>query len=83
MSREYVGSYLSEKFGLLHVTEKNGKLYLWPDPIPGKEELISSSDTTFYFEGESLEWEFFKDKEGKVIGLGLKGDRGNMGSKKD
>ena len=75
----YVGSYLTPGFGLLHITQEHGKLYLRPDPIPGKEELVPSSDTTFYFRDQSVEWEFFLDPEGNVIGFGSRGQPGTMG----
>ena len=77
--KNYVGRYLSKVFGLLHVTEEDGKLLLRPDPIPGKEELVPSSDTTFYFANQDIEWQFFLDDQGKVIGLGLKGKPETMG----
>jgi len=77
----YVGSYLSPRFGLLHITKDNNKLYLRPNPIPGKEELIPSSDTTFYFKDKSVEWEFYFDDNGMVIGLGLRGKPNTMGEK--
>ncbi len=76
----YVGQYESQ-FGLLHITLEEGKLYLRPDPIPGKEELIPSSKTTFYFGDQDLEWEFFINDNGKVIGLGMKGNQSGMGKK--
>ncbi len=77
----YVSQYLTKNFGLLHITKENGKLYLRPDPIPGKEELVPSSDTTFYFANQGLDWEFFLDEQGTVIGLGIKGRPDTMGSK--
>ncbi len=80
--RKYIGSYESQ-FGLLHITLENGKLFLRPDPIPGREELIPSSETTFYFGNQDLEWEFFKDDMGNVIGLGLKGNRSTMGKRQE
>lgn len=79
--QKYVGRYQSQ-FGLLHITLEDGKLYLRPDPIPGKEELIPSSKTTFYFGDQDLEWEFFLDDDGKVIGLGMKGNQAGMGQRK-
>ncbi len=79
--KSYVGSYLSPAFGLLHITEANGKLYLRPDPVPGKEELIPSSDATFFFANQPIEWEFFKNDKGEVIGLGFKGDRASISPK--
>jgi len=78
---QYVGSYTSD-FGLVHITAENGKLFLRPDPIPGKEELVPSSDTTFYFAQQNLEWQFYFDNEGTVIGFGIRGDRENMGVRK-
>lgn len=78
---KYVGKYLSEAFGLLHITAENGKLYLRPDPIPGKEELVPSSDATFYFSDQALEWEFYLDERDNVKGLGLKGKPETMGPK--
>ncbi|MEL7004753.1 MAG: serine hydrolase, partial [Bacteroidota bacterium] len=59
---QYIGKYLSPTFGLLHVTSEVGKLYIRPDPVPGREELIPSTNTTFYFGHQDLEWEFFKDE---------------------
>ena len=81
--KKYVGQYLTKTFGLLHITEENGKLYLRPDPIPGKEELVPSSDRTFFFANQAVEWEFFLDEDGGVLGLGLKGKPGTMGPKKN
>ena len=78
---KYVGSYLTPGFGLLHISKENGKLYLRPDPIPGKEELIPSSDSTFYFKDQSVEWQFFFDAEGNVKGFGSKGQPESMGEK--
>lgn len=79
--KDYIGSYLSPAFGLLHITEANGKLYLRPDPVPGKEELIPSSDTTFFFANQPIEWEFFKNDKGEVTGLSFKGDRASISPK--
>lgn len=78
---KYTGKYLSDAFGLLHVSHENGKLYLRPDPVPGKEELVPSSNTTFYFAGQGIEWEFYLDENEQVIGLGLKGKPETMGKK--
>lgn len=78
---KYIGAYESQ-FGIVHISTENGKLFLRPDPIPGKEELIPASDTTFYFKDQNLEWEFFLDEQGAVIGFGIKGDRENMGTPK-
>ena len=79
----YVGSYLSKGFGLLHVTKEDDKLYVRPDPIPGKEELIPSSDTTFYFADKSVEWEFFLNEDGSVKGFGFKGKPETIGIKQN
>lgn len=79
--KKYVGQYLTENFGLLHVSQENGRLYLRPDPIPGKEELVPSSDTTFYFTNGGIEWEFFLNKKDEVIGFGIKGRPDLMGPK--
>jgi len=79
--KKYTGEYLTKAFGLLHITEENGKLYLRPDPIPGKEELIPSSETTFYFGDQGIDWEFFLDEQGNVIGLGIRGRPETMGPK--
>jgi CubicO group peptidase (beta-lactamase class C family) len=78
---KYVGSYLTPGFGLLHITVENEKLYLRPDPIPGKEELVPSSDTTFYFKDQSVEWQFFLDDQGNVKGFGSKGKPESIGEK--
>lgn len=77
---KYTGSYLSN-FGLIHISTSEGRLFLRPDAIPGKEELIPSSDTTFYFKGQNLSWEFFLNDEEEVVGFGIEGDRENMGIK--
>jgi CubicO group peptidase (beta-lactamase class C family) len=81
--KEYVGSYLTPNMGLLHVSIENQKLYLRPNPIPGKEELIPSSDSTFYFSNQDLQWQFYRDGSGEVIGFGIKGDRENIGIKQN
>lgn len=78
---EYKGSYLTPNMGLLHLSVEKDKLYLRPDPIPGKERLIPSSDTTFYFKNQNLIWQIYRDEEGKVMGFGLRGDKKNMGIK--
>ena len=44
-------------------------------------ESMGPSTTTFFFEGQPVEWEFFKDEKGKVIGLGFKGQPETMGKK--
>ena len=79
--KTYVGQYLSDVFGLLHITLDQGKLYLRPNPVPDSELLVPSSDSTFFFEGQPVEWEFFKDEKGKVIGLGFKDQPETMGKK--
>lgn len=81
--KEYTGSYLTPNLGLLHISTENGKLYLRPDPVPGREELVPSSDSTFYFRNQDLEWQFYHNEKGGVIGFGFKGDRKNMGIKQD
>ena len=78
---KYVGQYDLSGFGLLHITKQNGKLYLRPDAVPGKEELVPSSDTSFYFKEQDIEWEFFVDDKGDVIGFGFKGKPEAMGKK--
>ena len=75
---EYVGSYLSG-FGLVHVSREGGRLFLRPDAIPGREELVPSSDSTFFFAGQNLEWAFYRDGAGEVVGFGIAGDRAGMG----
>lgn len=80
---KYVGSYLTPRFGLLHITQEDGTLYLRPNPIPGKEALVPSSETTFYFKDQSVEWEFFLDNAGNVKGFGLKGVPESMGEKQE
>ena len=79
--KKYTGSYLTPGFGLLHISTEDGKLFLRPDPIPGKEELVPSSDTTFYFQDQSVEWQFFLDDQGNVKGFGSKGKPESMGEK--
>lgn len=81
--KQYTGNYLTPNLGLLHISIENGKLYLRPDPVPGKEELVPSSDSTFYFRNQDLEWQFYNNGKGDVIGFGFKGDRKNMGIKQD
>lgn len=78
---KYVGTYKSTMFGKVHVSSENGKLYLRPDPIPGKEELVPASDTIFYFKNQNLEWQFYLNDDQKVKGFGLKGDPNMMGLK--
>lgn len=81
--QQYTGRYLTPNLGLLYISTENGKLYLRPDPVPGKEELVPSSDSTFYFRNQDLEWQFYHSGKGDVIGFGFKGDRKNMGIKQD
>ena len=75
---EYVGSYLLPQMGLLHISTTNGKLYLRPDPIPGKEELVPVSDSTFMFANQDLRWQFYR-QNGEVVGFGFQGQPENMG----
>ncbi len=70
--QKYIGAYESPNFGKIHVSTEDGKLFLRPDPIPGKEELIPSSDTTFYFRNQNVHWRFYLNKDGGVEALGLK-----------
>ena len=72
---KYVGAYEGPNFGKIHISLNNGKLYLRPDPIPGKEELVPLSDTIFYFEGQNLEWQFYFDEQGEVQAFGIKGSK--------
>lgn len=78
---KYVGVYESPNFGKIHISTSDGKLYLRPDPIPGKEELVPSSDTTFYFKDQNLEWEFYLNQDGTVKGFGIKDTPQMMGLK--
>ncbi len=78
--QDYVGSYLLPGMGLLHVSTENGKLFLRPDPIPGKEELVPLSDSTFMFANQDLRWQFYR-KNGEVVGFGFEGKPENMGPK--
>ena len=77
---DYVGSYLLPQMGLLHISSENGKLFLRPDPIPGKEELVPLSDSTFMFANQDLRWQFYKEN-GQTVGFGFVGQRHNMGPK--
>ena len=81
--KKYAGKYLSETFGLLHVTHEGNKLFLRPDPIPGKEQLIPSSETTFYFGNQSLELQFFLDEKENVIGQNIKGQNEGVAKKQN
>lgn len=77
---EYEGSYLLPRMGLLHISSANGKLFLRPDPIPGKEELVPVSDSTFMFANQDLRWQFYR-QHGEVVGFGFEGQPENMGPK--
>jgi CubicO group peptidase (beta-lactamase class C family) len=46
---KYVGVYNTPLFGRIHITVEDGKLFLEPEGAGGNEELIPSSETTFYF----------------------------------
>ena len=62
----------------MHVTTENGKLFIQPDGNPSKIEIIPSSETTFYFIDQSIDWEIYLDKEGTVIGFGPAGQPDHM-----
>ncbi len=78
--QSYPGSYLLPQMGLIHVSSDDGRLYLRPDPVPGKEELVPMSDSTFTFANQDLRWQFYW-KDGEIIGLGLQGKPESMGPK--
>ena len=80
MYEDYVGVY-DTAFGRLNITVEDGKLFLEPEGAGGSEELIPSSETTFYFGHQDINWEFFKDEMGRVIGLGFQGQPETMGKK--
>ena len=80
--QSYVGSYLLPQMGLLHVSTKNGRLYLRPDPVPGKEELVPLSDSTFIFANQDLRWQFYKSDD-DVIGFGFENKIESMGPKQE
>jgi CubicO group peptidase (beta-lactamase class C family) len=68
----YVGDYGDN--GFMHLTTENGKLYIQPDGNPSRIEIIPSSDTTFYFEDQDMNWQIYLDDAGQVIGFGPAGE---------
>lgn len=74
--KKYAGNYGENEF--MHLTVENGKLFIQPDGNPGKMEIVPSSDTTFYFADQPVDWQMFLDKNGKVIGFGPLGERKEM-----
>lgn len=68
----YVGDYGDN--GFMHLTTEDGKLYIQPDGNPSRIEIIPSSDTTFYFEDQDMNWQIYLDKTGQVIGFGSAGE---------
>jgi hypothetical protein len=73
---KYIGNYGEN--GFMHITTEDGKLFIQPDGNPSKIEIIPSSETTFYFEDQSIDWEIYLDKDGNVIGFGPAGQRNHM-----
>lgn len=70
---KYVGDYGDN--GFMHITSENGKIYIQPDGNPSRVEIIPSSDTTFYFEDQDMNWEIYLDNDGKVVGFGPLGQK--------
>ena len=68
---KYVGDYGDN--GFMHITTEDGKIYIQPDGNPSRVEIIPSSDTTFYFADQDMNWEIYLDGAGKVIGFGPAG----------
>ncbi len=77
---KYVGVY-DTAFGRIHITIEENKLFLEPEGAGGNEELIPSSETTFYFDHQDMNWEFYLDEEGNVKGFGFKDKPETMGPK--
>lgn len=73
---KYVGDYGDN--GFMHITTENGKIYIQPDGNPSRIEIIPSSDTTFYFEDQDMNWEIYLDDAGNVVGFGPAGEREHM-----
>jgi CubicO group peptidase (beta-lactamase class C family) len=73
---KYIGDYGEN--GFMHITTEDGKLFIQPDGNPSKIEIIPSSETTFYFEDQSIDWEIYLDKDGNVIGFGPAGQKNHM-----
>lgn len=73
---KYVGDYGDN--GFMHLTTEDGKLYIQPDGNPSRVEIIPSSDTTFYFEDQDMNWEIYLDDQGNVIGFGPLGQKDFM-----
>jgi hypothetical protein len=74
--QKYVGNYGDN--GFMHITTENGKLFIQPDGNPSKVQIIPSSDTTFYFEDEDMNWEIYLDEKKNVIGFGPLGQQKDM-----
>ena len=70
--QKYVGDYGDN--GFMHITTENGKVFIQPDGNPSRVEIIPSSDTTFYFEDQDMNWEIYLDEQGNVIGFGPMGE---------
>jgi len=73
---KYVGDYGEN--GFMHLTTSDGKLFIQPDGNPSKVEIIPSSDTTFYFDHQAVEWQIYLDSNGSVIGFGPLGQERHM-----
>jgi CubicO group peptidase (beta-lactamase class C family) len=78
---KYTGNYGEN--GYMHLTVEDGKLFIQPDGNPGKMEIVPSSDTTFYFKDQAVDWQIYLDKKGEVIGFGPLGEPKEMMIRKD
>lgn len=76
LMNKYIGDYGEN--GFMHITTENGKLFIQPDGNPSKIEIIPSSETTFYFKDQSIDWEIYLDVDGNVIGFGPEGQPEHM-----
>ena len=70
---KYVGDYGGN--GFMHITTEGGKLFIQPDGNPGKMEIVPSSDTTFYFRDQAVDWQIYLNEQGEVIGFGPLGQK--------
>jgi len=74
--RQYVGDYGDN--GFMHLTSEDGRLFIQPDGNPSRMEIVPSSDTTFYFIDQAMDWQIYRNAQQEVIGFGPRGQKRDM-----